>query len=430
MARFAFLCPPFAAHLASFRALGEALRAAGHEPFFLLNAGASGPAGDIPVHHVPARHGDPDVARVLAAAEKPGGLFATLRTIADSAALTDQLCEGGRKMLTALGSEVIVGDQLEPAAYLLARALGLPFVGLVCAVPIDPAPGVPLPFLDWRFEPQAEAKFRRTAAIGDALSRRQNRTIARWAERFGLPPHRNLQDCRGRTQLAQMIPAFDFPRPEPLPFVPVGPLRRPEELTASDLPFALPSDRPLVFATMGTLLGGDLRVWRALASACRQAGAALVIAHGGRLTEAQAASLDVHHAAAFLPYRAVMAKAGLVITHGGSNTVLDALACGVPLLIRPVGFDQPGNLARVRHHGLGEKLASLRRPRAIAEQVARLLTDTATRARCAAVGQALAEAGGAERAAELVERTLTPPLPPAGGGGGGLVENGARQALP
>ncbi|WP_426267529.1 glycosyltransferase [Sphingomonas sp. LHG3443-2] len=405
MARIAFICPPFAAHLASFRALGEALQARGHEPFFLLNADAEGAVGDIPLHHVCRRANDPQVGRVLVAAEKPGGLVATLRTIADSAALTDQLCEGGRERLRALRANAVVGDQMEPAGYLLAKALCLPFVGLACAVPIDPAPGVPLPFLDWPYEPQAEGKLRRTGKIAAALSRRQNQVIAAWAERFGIGAHSNLQDCLGGTQITQMVPALDFPRPEPLPFVPVGPLRRNEELADAALPFDLPEAKPMIFATMGTLLGGDLKLWRALAKACREAGAALVLAHGGRLSAAEVATLDVHHAAAFLPYRAVMRHAALVITHGGSNTVLDALSCGVPLLIRPVGFDQPGNLARVRHHGLGEELA--KRPGAIAEQIKRLIADEAVRARCTAVADALAQAGGAPRGAAIVEAALS-----------------------
>jgi zeaxanthin glucosyltransferase len=404
LARIAFICPPFAAHLASFRALGEALQARGHEPFFLLNAGSSGAVGSLPLHHVPARAGDPDVAQVLAAAEKPGGLVATLRTIADSASLTDQLCEGGRERLRELGTDAVVGDQMEPAGYLLAKALGLPFVGLACAVPIDPAPGVPLPFLDWPFEPEAQGKLRRTGKIAAVLSRRQNQVIAAWSKRFGLEAHASLQDCLGPTQIAQMVPAFDFPRPEPLPFVPVGPLRRAEELTDAPLPFALPADKPVVFATMGTLLGGDLKLWRALAKACREAGAALVLAHGGRLSAAEVAPLDVHHSEAFLPYRAVMRQAALVITHGGSNTVLDALACGVPLLIRPVGFDQPGNLARVRHHGFGEELA--KRTGAMAEQIGRLTADKSIKERCAAVAAALVQAGGAPRAARIVEGAL------------------------
>ncbi|NJC06069.1 zeaxanthin glucosyltransferase [Sphingomonas kaistensis] len=407
MARIAFLCPPFAAHLASFRALGEVLRERGHEPFFLLNAGATGATGDIPIHHVPARPGDPAIGRVLAAAEKPGGLVATLRTIADSAALTDQYCEGGRERLAALGADAVVGDQMEPAGFLLAKALGLPFIGLACAVPIDPAPGVPLPFLDWPFEPSAEGKHRRTATIASALSRRQNQVIAGWAERFRIGPHGSLQDCLGPVQIAQIVPEFDLPRPRPLPFVPVGPLRRAEELADRPLPFARP-DKPLVFATMGTLLGGDLKLWRALARACREAGTALVLAHGGRLSDTEAASLDVHHAADFLPYRSVMKGAALVITHGGSNTVLDALACGVPLLVRPVGFDQPGNLARVRHHGLGEELASLRRPGALAAQIKRLVADDPMHDRCGKVASALANAGGTAQAATIVESVLCP----------------------
>jgi zeaxanthin glucosyltransferase len=406
LARIAFICPPFAAHLASFEALGEALRARGHEPFFLLNAGALGGTGAIPIHSVPARGGDPDVARVLVAAEKPGGIVATLRTIADSAALTDQLCHGGREQLTKLGAEAIVGDQMEPAGYLLARSLDLPFIGLACAVPIDPAPGVPLPFLDWPYEPAAEGKLRRTASIAGALSRRQNQVIASWAERFGIGPHANLQDCLGEVQLAQMIPELDFPRPAPLPFVPVGPMRRTRELSEGPLPFVPPDGKPMVFATMGTLLGGDLKLWRVLAAACRKAGAELVLAHGGRLDDADVAKLNVHHAAAFLPYRTVMRRAALVITHGGSNTVLDALASGVPLLVRPVGFDQPGNLARVRHHQLGEELASLRRPGAIADQIRRLLADLPMRRRCAMIAEALGRAGGAQRGAELVEKAI------------------------
>lgn len=343
---------------------------------------------------------------MLAAAEKPGGLVATLRTIADSAALSDQLCEGGRERLHALGTDAVVGDQMEPAGYLLAKALRLPFVGLACAVPIDPAPGVPLPFLDWPYEPEAVGKLQRTGKIANALSHKQNQVIAKWAERFGIGPHRSLQDCLGAVQIAQLVPELDFPRPRPLPFEPIGPLRRPEEFVEASLPFALPDGKPLVFASMGTLLGGEIKVWRALAKACRKAGAALVLAHGGRLSATDLASLDVHHAADFLPYCTVMRHAALVITHGGSNTVLDALSCGVPLLIRPVGFDQPGNLARVRHHGLGEKLASLSRSNAIAEQIARLVNDRATKSRCQVVSDALNTAGGAPRAAAIVESAL------------------------
>jgi zeaxanthin glucosyltransferase len=404
LARIALICPPFAAHVASFAALGEGLAARGHEPFFLLNAGAKVSARGLAVHRVPARKGDPAVSAVLKRAERPGGLLATLRTIADSAALTDQLCAGGLPLLRYLGAEMIVGDQTEPAAFLLAEALALPFCGIACAVQLDPAPGVPLPFLDWPYQPGEQAKLRRTVAIGDFLSKRQHEVIAHWCERFDIAPRRTLQECLGKHQIAQMVPAFDFPRPEPLPFVPVGPLRSADEQAA--LPFEPPGDRPLVFATFGTLLGGDLRLWRMLADACQQAGAALVIAHGGKLTDQDASGIDAHYVGAFLPYRDVMKEASLVITHGGSNTILDALACGVPLLVSPVGFDQPGNLARVRHHRLGEKLVSRRNADAVGKQIVRLIADDSTRRRCEEVAAAIADAGGVTRAVRLIEAQL------------------------
>ena len=132
----------------------------------------------------------------------------------------------------------------------------------------------------------------------------------------------------------------------------------------------------------------------------------LVFVHGGRLSEDQAGSVGAWHSAAFLPYRAVLSHAALCITHGGSNTVLDALACGVPLLVRPAGFDQPGNLARVRHHGLGERLESMRRPARLAEQVRRVIGDSGMKGRCENIAKALAQAGGAARAAEVVEGEL------------------------
>ena len=397
------ICPPFAAHLHTFGALGEELVRRGHRVSFLLNAGAPDRIGELPVEHVPHRRGDPSVERVLANAERPGGLFGTLRTIADSAALTDQLCAAGPELLRRIGAEAIIADQLEPAGGLLARALKLPLVSLACALPINRAPGLPLPYLDWRFMPDQPDRLRRTAQIGDWLSWRQRKTLLHWSSRFAIEPCATLEDCLGLVQIAQVVRGYDFPRSEPLPFEPVGPIRRPEDEAATELPFTPDPSRPLVFATMGTLLGGRLPLWRAIVSACRSAGAQIVIAHGGKLTDAQAASLGADHVAAFLPYRAVLRRADLCITHGGSNTVLDALACGVPLIVRPVSFDQPGNLARILHHSLGERMA---RPSALAEQVRRMLGDERPRENARKVADEIASASGRVRAADLVEAAL------------------------
>ena len=402
----ALICPPFAAHLHTFRALGEELVRRGHRVTFLLNAGAPERVGDLPVRRVPVRTGDPTVEQVLANAERPAGMRGTLRTIAESAALTDQLCAGGLDLLQGMSVDAVIADQLEPAGGLLGRALGVPVISLACALPINNAPGVPLPFLDWPYAPHRADRLRRTQKIGDLLSWRQRHTLERWSNRFALPTCRTLEDCLGSSQIAQVVRGYDFPRPDPLPFVPVGPIRSPEEEAPADLPFAADARRPLLFATMGTLQGGRLQLWRAIVRACRDAGAQIVIAHGGKLTQAEATALEADYAAAFLPYRAILRRADLCLTHGGSNTVLDALACGVPLVVRPVAFDQPGNLSRIVHHGLGERMAPISRPDLLAHQVRRMLGDERCRRNAGRLAEEIAVAGGRTRAADLVEAAL------------------------
>ncbi|URD61291.1 hypothetical protein M8312_01890 [Sphingomonas sp. KRR8] len=404
MAHFGLICPPFTAHLNSFAALGEELVRREHRATFILNAGAMVAGTELPVAHVPARPNDPSVAEVLRHATSPTGLTGTLRTISESAALTGQLCAGGPALLRELGIDVIIGDQLEPAAGLLARAAQLPQVSIACALPINHAPGVPLPFLDWPFDPSPRGLQRAQFAekTGEVLSWRQRAMLIRWSKRLGFRQTlRTPHDCLAPIQIAQVVRGFDFPRPDPLPFHAVGPLRRPVD-EHGVLPFHPDASRPLVFATFGTLQGGRVRLWRRLSDSVHAAGAKLAIAHGGLLTPAQERKTGADHVHAFLPYRAVLRHSALCITHGGSNTILDALACGVPLLVQPFAFDQKGNLARVLHHGLGERLAT----RDLSAQIRRLLADDHTRVRCHGIAQQIAAAGGTSRAADIIETAL------------------------
>ncbi|HVF83751.1 MAG TPA: glycosyltransferase [Sphingomicrobium sp.] len=407
MAHFALICPPFASHIHSFAVLGEELVRRGHRATFVLNAGAPVRGTELPVERVAARAGDPSIDRILRSAIRPSGLLGTLRTIADSAAQTDQLCAGAPAILQRLGADAIIADQLEPAGGLLGAGLRLPFVSLAVALPINSAPGVVLPFLDWPYDasPRGLKRVRGAERITRLLSRRQRRVVASWSDRFALhPQRRTLEDCLSPyAQIAQVVRGYDFPRPEPMAFVGVGPLRRPaEEAADQPLPFDFHPHRPLVFATFGTLQGGRIRLFRAIAQACREAGADLLVAHGGQLSPNEAASIGATFVTDFVPYRAVLKHASLCITHGGSNTVLDALACGVPLLVRPVAFDQKGNLARVLHHGLGERLAG----QGIAAQIRRVLADPTIRDRCLAIAVEISQAGGRSRAADIAEGAL------------------------
>jgi zeaxanthin glucosyltransferase len=59
------------------------------------------------------------------------------------------------------------------------------------------------------------------------------------------------------------------------------------------------------------------------------------------------------HAAPWFPQLQVLRHASVAISHGGFGTMREALFHGVPMVIYPLGVDQPGNGARVRWLGAG-----------------------------------------------------------------------------
>lgn len=64
-------------------------------------------------------------------------------------------------------------------------------------------------------------------------------------------------------------------------------------------------------------------------------------------------------AAQFLPQIELLAQADLFLTHGGMNSVNEALQLGVPMLVVPFLNDQPMNAKQVVRIGAGERLSPL-----------------------------------------------------------------------
>jgi UDP:flavonoid glycosyltransferase YjiC (YdhE family) len=57
-----------------------------------------------------------------------------------------------------------------------------------------------------------------------------------------------------------------------------------------------------------------------------------------------------------LPQTALLARAALAVTHGGNNSVTEALTCGVPMLVLPFSTDQFAGAAALERHGAGTAL--------------------------------------------------------------------------
>ncbi|WP_185984917.1 glycosyltransferase [Aureimonas mangrovi] len=419
MTHFALICPPLPSHIRVFRTLGATLVARGHHVTLLLPEGAERETHAGPVQTVTfgAQAGRKACLALREGARHPTGALGVLRTVRDSARLTAILCESGPDILSRIGADAVLADQMEPAGGLIARHLGLPYLSIASALPIEREPALPPPFLDWPYDPSPDGLKRSRGAerVTRFVLRRQRRVIEDMALRFGLPGIAMLEDCISPlATISQTVAAFDFPRAAAPRLHAVGPIRK-ETVPDVRLPFAYDPNRPLVYCSFGTLQGHRLAMFQIVAKAAAALDMQLVIAHCGGLSEAEAASLDAHHVAAHLPERAVLKAADICVTHGGLNTVMDALGAGVPLLVLPIAFDQPGIAARVEHHGVGLKLSRVHlSERTARSSLRRLIVEKGFGERARALGSRIGAGGGARLAADIIESQTIGARAPAG----------------
>jgi MGT family glycosyltransferase len=76
----------------------------------------------------------------------------------------------------------------------------------------------------------------------------------------------------------------------------------------------------------------------------------------------------------------VLPHCSAVLTHGGHGTVLKALAAGVPLVVAPLGRDQPDNAARVVHAGAGLRIRKTASESAVRDAIGQVLDEPRYRA--------------------------------------------------
>jgi UDP:flavonoid glycosyltransferase YjiC (YdhE family) len=85
----------------------------------------------------------------------------------------------------------------------------------------------------------------------------------------------------------------------------------------------------------------------------------------------------------YAPFGAVLPRAAAFVHHGGIGTVAQALAAGIPQLIRPLAFDQPDNAARVQRLGAGLSIRPDHyTPRNVAKMLDELLRSGDVSAKC------------------------------------------------
>jgi zeaxanthin glucosyltransferase len=162
-----------------------------------------------------------------------------------------------------------------------------------------------------------------------------------------------------------------------------------------------------VYASLGTLANRLTHVFRAILDGLASESVQVVVALGRRDATWEHPTPPNALVVGYAPQLDLIERASLVITHAGLNTTLESLARGKPLLCIPLANDGLGVAARVAHVGAGEILRLGKVTPTRVRQLARRLLDTPTyRTNAERVRESIRAAGGATRAAELVEMNL------------------------
>jgi UDP:flavonoid glycosyltransferase YjiC (YdhE family) len=166
------------------------------------------------------------------------------------------------------------------------------------------------------------------------------------------------------------------------PGVTLVPTRIPLRPVAWNEPGSLPAvaraprTRPLVYLTLGTVAYGAVEVMRAAIDGLSALPVDVLVAVGPGDPAALGRLPETVRVERFVPQAELLPHVDLVVHHGGTGTMLGALAAGLPQLIMPQGADQFINAEVLADHGAGRRLVGADlTPAAITEQAGRLLAD-------------------------------------------------------
>lgn len=386
MPRFLFVTIPEKGHLHPLIGPAQRLQEAGaavafHAPYDLREALARagldtflGPDTPAPAGH----RGEAFAARVA----DPAWLRAWIRSLLLDA--TPAGVEPIRAAIRAWRPDVVALDPMVYAAVIAAALEGVPWAALSNSLN---------PCLPDDFDSELLATVRGLAVDRDAL-------FARYGLRV---------DFRGCDALSpRLTVAFATPRlvGRPVPGVhlvgpsfPAGP--RGDEV---DFPWErLRPERPLVYLSLGSQIYHQPTIFRAVIGACADRPVDLVIAASDLAAPGALGPLPTNVTAVrYAPQRALLARARAFVTHGGANSVMEAAAAGVPLLVTPICNDQWHNARFVAEAGVGLAL-DLRTapPAALAAALDALLADEPLRERARALAESYRR-DGAQEAARLL----------------------------
>ncbi|TDU74906.1 glycosyltransferase [Streptomyces sp. KS 21] len=398
--RVLFTVPPLAGHVNPTVAVGAELAARGHQVAWAGPAGAL--ARLLPTH-----------ARVLPAGEETGGGYAALhdrwrdlrgvgalRFLWEEALvpLARAMVPGVTDAVRGFAPDLMVADQQALAGPVVARRLGIPWVTSASTSAELTRPFADFPKVGEWVDEQISGFVTECGAEAEAgANGAEGEDGAGWDPRFserlvlvfstpeligtqdGFPPH-----------YAFVGPAFGTrPHPPGFPWQRLDPERRRVLVSLGTL------NQEAGGPFYGAVLGAAERLADEVQLVLVAPAALIGAVPGNVLLMERVPQLDL------LPHL------DAVVCHGGHNTVCEALAYGLPLVVAPIRDDQPIVARQVVGAGAGVRVRFGRtRTEELRDALTAVLDDPGPRRAARRIQASFAAAGGASAAADRLEKLL------------------------
>lgn len=414
MAHIGVICTPVSGHLNPMTALGRELKKRNHQVTFFQMSDVEAKVVSEGLDFYPIGQSDHPLGSLpqsVAILGKKSGLAALRFTINAIEQTTNMICRDAPRAIQDAKVDFLLVDQQEPAGGSVAELLEIPFVTICNALAINREGSVPPFFTSWNYEEVWWTHLRNQIGytLFDYVVKPINKVLINYRQKWKLPVYKN-PDLYGSklAQISQQTADFDFPRTTlPEHFHYTGPFRN---ISPHIVPFPYEklTKEPLIYASLGTLQNRKQEIFHAIASACLDLDAQLVISLGGGSSVEEFLGLPGNPlVVSYAPQMELLAKAKLTITHAGLNTALESLSYGVPMVAIPITNDQPGVGARISWSKTGQVLSLNNLSSSNLRKAIKIVLSEDIHVQQARRLQAsIQQAGGAKRAADIIERVI------------------------
>src|SRR5262249_27451023 len=401
------ICLGLPGQLNPMTALARQLQARNHEVVFLYSSGAGG------LPFVPSPEKD-HINEARPEASRKQGEDALQFSVRAVLAQTEAILKSLPAVVRENDIDALIIDTVQFYAELGAMQLDIPYIHVSTGVHHDYSGYTPFCMYGWPHEttPAALARNREGVAKFTNFLKSVNGSVKAHAESIGLKIDWNDLDSTVSPLafITQVPRAFDFESSHwPLHFHHTGPFHDGNGRAKVDFPWEQLTGEPVIYASMGTILNGQVDVFRTIVAAvAKNKNLQLVLSIGDQVDPKQIRPAPNNAIIAKrVPQLELLKQATVCITHAGLNTVLESLAQGVPQVAIPVTYDQPGVAARIAYHKTGV-VTSL--DKLTADHLALLLEEVLTgptyQENARKLQKAITEANGLSVAADAIEESL------------------------